>query len=311
MDFFRFTAEAGQLYQIDVSLGTLPDSYLELQGSDGWHLASNDDHGDSQASRIVWRAPASGDHYLVVSGYGTGSYTLTVSHSTLVDDHGDDIDSATAASVGVAVEGVIDYEGDVDFFRFTAEADQLYQIDVSLGTLPDSYLQLQGSDGWWLVFNDDHGDSQASRIVWRAPDAGEYFLVVGGPWSGEVGSYTLTVSHSTLVDDHGYDIDSATAASVGVAVEGVIDYEGDVDFFRFTAEAGQLYQIDVSLGTLPDSYLELQGSDWQLASNDDHGDSPASRIFWEATDAGEYFLVVGGSWSEEDVGSYTLVIAAR
>ena len=311
VDFFRFTAEAGQLYQIDVSLGTLPDSDLELQRSDGWRLASNDDHGDSQASRIVWRAPDAGEYFLVVGGWSdaVGSYTLTVSPSTLVDDHGDDIDSATAASVGVAVEGVIDYEGDVDFFRFTAEAGQLYQIDVSLGTLPDSDLELQRSDGWRLASNDDHGDSQASRIFWEAPDAGEYFLVVGG-WSDAVGSYTLTVSPSTLVDDHGDDIDSATAASVGVAVEGVIDYEGDVDFFRFTAEAGQLYQIDVSLGTLPDSDLELQRSDgWRLASNDDHGDSQASRIFWEAPDAGEYFLVVGG-WSDA-VGSYTLIIAAR
>ena len=30
-------------------------------------------------------------------------------------------------------------------------------------------------------------------------------------------------------------------------------YGDDVDFFRFTAAAGQLYQIDVALGTLDDS----------------------------------------------------------
>ena len=47
----------GQLYQIDVALGTLDDSELTLRDSDGWRLGSNDDHGDSSASRIVWRAP--------------------------------------------------------------------------------------------------------------------------------------------------------------------------------------------------------------------------------------------------------------
>ena len=308
-DYFRFTAEGGQLYQIDVSLGSLPDSYLELRDSDGRRLESNDDHGDSSASRIVWEAPASGDYYLVVGGYGAGSYTLTVAYSDIADDHGNDIDDATTAAVGVDVEGALDYEGDSDYFRFTAEGGQLYQIDVSLGSLPDSYLELRDSDGWSLESNDDHGDSSASRIVWRAPDAVEYFLVVAGSWDHDVGSYTLTVAYSDIVDDYGDDIDDATMATVGVDVEGVIDYEGDSDYFRFTAEGGQLYQIDVSLGSLPDSYLELRDSDgWSLESNDDHGDSSASRIVWRAPDAVEYFLVVAGSW-DHDVGSYTLTVA--
>ena len=78
IDYFRFTAEEGQLYQIDVALGSLPDSLLALLNPDGWELDSNDDHGDSWASRVFWEAPASGDYYLVVLGYGAGSYTLTV-----------------------------------------------------------------------------------------------------------------------------------------------------------------------------------------------------------------------------------------
>ena len=68
--------------------------------------------------------------------------------------------------------------------------------------------------------------------------------------SADVGTYTLTVSHSTIVDDHGNDIDDATVAAVGADVEGVIDYEGDSDYFRFTAEEGQLYQVDVALWAL-------------------------------------------------------------
>ena len=194
-DYFRFTAEEGQLYQIDVALGTLPDSRLTLLDSDGWGLASNDDHRDSPASRIIWKAPASGDYYLAVGGYGaaTGSYTLTV--STIVDDHGDDIADATTAAVGAPAEGVVDYEGDSDYFRFTAEEGQLYQIDVALGTLSDSRLELQDSDGWGLASNDDHGDSLASRIIWKAPVSGDYYLAVEATgWGDQVGSYTLTVT---------------------------------------------------------------------------------------------------------------------
>ena len=308
--YFRFTAEGGQLYQIDVSLGSLPDSYLELRDSDGRRLESNDDHGDSSASRIVWEAPASGDYYLVVGGYGAGSYTLTVAYSDIADDHGNDIDDATTAAVGVDVEGALDYEGDSDYFRFTAEGGQLYQIDVSLGSLPDSYLELRDSDGWSLESNDDHGDSSASRIVWRAPDAVEYFLVVAGSWDHDVGSYTLTVAYSDIVDDYGDDIDDATMATVGVDVEGVIDYEGDSDYLRFTAEEGQLYQIDVALGSLPNSELTLLGPDgWYQTYNDDHGDSLASRVVWEAPASGDYYLVVEASGFDAQVGSYTLTVS--
>ena len=312
VDFFRFTATAGELYQIDVVLGTLDDSEIALLDSDGWDLASNDDHGDSLASRIVWAAPDSGDYYVVVGAAwgardGTGTYTLAVGLSDIQDDHGDDTDSATGIAVGVDAQGAIDYDGDEDFFRFTATAGELYQIDVVLGTLGDSEIALLSSDGWTLASNDDHGDSLASRIVWAAPDSGDYYVVVGAAWGARdgTGTYTLAVGLSDIQDDHGADTDSATGIAVGVDAQGAIDYDGDEDFFRFTATAGELYQIDVVLGTLGDSEIALLSSDgWGLASNDDHGDSLASRIVWAAPDSGDYYVVVSG-WG---TGSYTLTV---
>ena len=323
-DYFHLIAERGQFYQIDVALGSLPDSVLVLLGPDGWELAYNDDHGDSWASRIFWEAPESGDYYLVVEARESadvGTYTLTVSHSTIVDDHGNDIDSATVTRVPEDVEGAIDYLGDSDYFRFTAERGQFYQIDVVLGSLPDSVLVLLGTDGLELTYNDDYGDSWASRIFWEAPESGGYYLVVEANGSADVGSYTLTVSHSTIVDDYGDDIDdstivddhgddvyNATEAAVAVDVEGVIDYEYDYDYFRFTAEDGRFYQIDVGLGTLDDSVLVLLGPDGlELTFNDDYGDSPASRIFWEAPASGDYYLLVRGFASGS--GSYTLTVS--
>ena len=283
----------------------MPDSVVKLYDGDGRILAFNDNNEDSLASRIVWLAPVSGDYYPAVLGYGAGRYTLTVSHSTIVDDHGNDINEATVAAVAVDVEGVIDYVVDSDYFRFTAEEGQLYQIDVRLGSLPDSELTLLGPDGWELTYNNDHGDSLASRIVWEAPASGAYYLEVLGYGAGR---YMLTVSHSTIVDDHGNDIDDATVAAVAVDVEGVIDYVVDSDYFRFTAEEGQLYQIDVGLGTLPDSVLRLLGPDgWELTYNYNHSDSPASRIVWEVLASGDYYLVVEAGWSAQ-VGSYTLTV---
>ncbi len=193
VDVFVFEAEEGAYYQVDVTLGTLGDSLLALYDAGGWQLAFNDDHGDSLASRIFWRAAGAGDYYVAVGGYASGSYTLTITEVPNVDDHADDVDSRTAtrATVGVAVEGVLHYEDDVDAFVFEAEEGAVYRVDVTLGTLGDSLLTLYDADGWELAFNDDDGDSLASRILWQAPAAGDYYIAVEGYG---LGSYTLTIT---------------------------------------------------------------------------------------------------------------------
>lgn len=309
-DFFRFTAQAGQLYQIDVALGTLDDSDLDLLDSDGWDLAYNDDFGNSRASRIVWEATESGDYYVGVGGWGTGSYTLSVTILDIMDDHGNNTDGATAVAVGATTGGVIDYEGDRDYFRFTAQAGQLYQIDVALGTLEDSQVDLRDSNDWELAYNDDFGDFRASRIIWEAPESGDYYVLVSADWGSSTGSYTLSVSLSAIVDDHGNNVGGATAVSVGSAVQGSLDYDGDRDFFAFEAQAGTVYRIDVTLGTLDDSVVELLNADgWNLEYNDDFGDSPASLVVWAAPESGDFYVVVSAGWgSANRTGTYTLTI---
>ena len=118
-------------------------------------------------------------------------------HEDVPDDHGDDIDDATAIRVGADVRGAMDYDGDIDFFRFQAERGQSYQIDVALGTLDDSIVELYDVDWSFLDTNDDYGDTYASRLYWEAPSSGERYVAVYGYGTG---TYTLTVS---LVDDHG------------------------------------------------------------------------------------------------------------
>ena len=78
-DFFVFEAVQGGLYQIDVTPGTLEDPTATLYGSDGSHLAYNDDHDATLASRLHWEATISGPHYVAVEGWNnTGTYTLTI-----------------------------------------------------------------------------------------------------------------------------------------------------------------------------------------------------------------------------------------
>jgi hypothetical protein len=192
-DLFVFEAEPGRLYRIDVTLDTLDDSILTLFDAEGSQLAYNDDLEDSLASRIVWNASAGGPHYVQVSGYGAGAYSLSLSVSDIVDDHPNSAAGATPVTVGEAIPGSIDYTDDIDYFAFEGEQGQLYQIDVSLGSLEDSILSLYDVYGQELAFNDDHADSLASRIYWEAPASGAYYVDVRGYGAGG-GSYTVTIA---------------------------------------------------------------------------------------------------------------------
>ena len=130
------------------------------------------------------------------------SYLVPDDYADLPDDHGNSEGDATAIRVGTDVRGALDYDDDIDFFRFQAERGQSYQIDVALGTLDDSIVELYDADGSLLDINDD-----GERLFWEAPSSGERYIAVVGYG---IGTYTLTV---VIVDDHG---DTAEDA-VGVA----------------------------------------------------------------------------------------------
>ena len=303
MDYFSFRAEEGKTYQIHAALGTLENSDLTLLDSHGLIVA------DSFASfldpHIIWEAPRAADFFVVVDdAFGAvGSYTLTIGISDVTDDHGDDLNNATAVTVGAMVQGSLDYAGDMDYFSFRAEEGKLYQIDAALGTLESSKLTLLDSHGLILA---DKRDFRA--LIWEAPSAGDYYVVVD-PVFGASGSYILTIDVSDpFTDDHGDDLNNATAVTVGAAVQGSVDYAGDMDYFSFRAEEGKLYQIDVGLGTLEVYHVTVQDPEgWYTNFGSPHGDSLTSRMTWEASSAGDYYVIVGEALG---LGTYSLTITA-
>ena len=282
-----------------MDLGTLSDSVVAVYDGDGVELGWNDDREDgSLASRLVWRAPASGVFYVEVSGYGEGSYSMTVG---LYDDFADWLDGAAWVELGETVRGVLEDDWDVDFFVFEAWEGELYEIEVDLGTLSDSVVAVYDGDGVELGWNDDREDgSLASRLVWRAPASGVFYVEVSG--YGE-GSYSMTVG---LYDDFADWLDGAAWVELGETVRGVLEDDWDVDFFVFEAWEGELYEIEVDLGTLSDSVVAVYDGDGvELGWNDDREDgSLASRLVWRAPASGVFYVEVSG-YGE---GSYSMTV---
>ncbi len=189
-DVFMFEAAAGELYQIDVAPGTLENPTVRLRDADGLQLGYNDDYGDTLASRLRREATDAGPHYVAVEGYGTGTYTLTVTVLDFVDDHGNRNAEATPVTLGEAVGGVLDYDEDVDVFLFEAAAGELYQIDVAPGTLENPTVRLRDADGLELAYYDDLATRPASRLYWEATNSGPHYVAVEGYGAG---TYTLTI----------------------------------------------------------------------------------------------------------------------
>ena len=147
----------------------------------------------------------------------------------------------------------------------------------------------------------DELEGKLGEVVVRLPEDVLQQMIEAGCIDPDVVPY----DYADVSDDHGNDIGDATAIRVGAGVLGALHYDGDIDYFRFQAERGQSYQIDVAQGTLYDPKLDLFDSDgWLLDTNDDYGDTYASRLYWEAPSSGERYVAVKGG-----TGTYTLTVS--
>ena len=103
----------------------------------------------------------------------------------------DTLDKATPApgALPLAFNGVIDKPGDADCFKFTAQKDVSYDVNVFARRLRsplDSVINIYDAKGAGLGGNDDNGQPD-SYLRWKAPADGEFTVHVtdqlhrGGP----------------------------------------------------------------------------------------------------------------------------------
>lgn len=99
-------------------------------------------------------------------------------------------EATVAGAIPLALNGILESEGDVDFFKFTAKKDQSFQFKVfanAIGTPVDPVLTLYNAKMGGLGSNDDADGSKDSRVDFKAPADGDYYVRItdmlsrGGP----------------------------------------------------------------------------------------------------------------------------------
>lgn len=88
----------------------------------------------------------------------------------------------------------------------------------------------------------------------------------------------------------------ATTAPAPAALTGIVEAAGDIDFFRFAAKKGSVYDVRIfarNIRSPLDPVVRLfDGAGKSLAANDDFGGKPDSYFRWTAPADGDYFLSV-------------------
>ncbi len=238
-DWFSFTASAGTQVTLQTALGSLGDTVMRLYAGDGLtQLAFNDDYpGIGLASHIDYTIPTWGLYYVSVEDYGNndpGTYSLSLTH---LDDHGDSFLDATPISTNTTTSGNLGVGGDVDMFSFYGIANSTVTLETGLGTLPDSILRLYDPGGTEIASNDDYpGLGLASHIDIVIPANGTYFARVEDYGTPDPGTFSLTLTASTVVngdfDNNGVydcaDIDALVAGIASHANAANLDLNGDL-----------------------------------------------------------------------------------
>ncbi len=330
-DWVRVSLEAGNRYSFHL-MGADHALHSDVI-IDGLFDAAGDVVSLNTESGFGFNTTASGDYFISVSSDLTGSagYELGFDVETLFDansgdDFSEDAFSEGTVIVGGPARGIIEAQGDKDWFKVSLVAGETYDIQIcgaasEMGTLEDPFLEgvYDASGDFVLGSNvDDGATGLDSAFVFSPFLSGDYFISASG-FSNHVGSYHVVVNVSeastdySRSDDIGHTPDTAGSLDLGGFIQGEIETQGDVDWFKITLTAGATYRFELmgapsQNGTLTDPYIHglFSGAGIFIdgTANDDVVGSLNSAVTFTAETTGTYFLAAGGF--SDALGTYKL-----
>ena len=225
---------------------------------------------------------------------------------------------AQAVSLPINLFGEIRVDSDVDFFTFQAFAGQQITIEPFAARLRRSNLiadiAIYNSSG--QVIDSRLGDENNDPVI-RFTPVTDQVLIVGITDADDLGGrnfdYILNITRGLDIDEqepNGREAQSLD--NLPVTVFGGIELRDDVDFFSFTATAGQTLIVDADaevLGSLLDAEINLSdpatGTEFFYNDQND-GDDPRLNIVLPYT--GRYVIGIG-AFNSNSSGFYRLNVS--
>jgi hypothetical protein len=291
IDWLKVTLQAGVTYVFSLSGKETGNPYnvsqMLLTLYDGTSWLGEDYYGDFKATGPAFQFTpvTAGNYYLGVRSFyydavdAVGDYTVAAAVKP-PDPISADIHTTGVLETSGPVHGTFEVAGDVDWYKFHAEAGQHYRFSESAASAP-SYVQIYDSNGHALTT-----DTLEPAI------AGDYFISIRGNRAGEYDLRSII-----LVDDYSENNSTPGALLPGATIRGGFQYVADVDRFNMEVQAGQIYKLDLSLSRtgLRGLYFDLfdaAGNFVGGAEGQDYANIPRTLTF-TATASGNYSILVG------------------
>jgi hypothetical protein len=225
---------------------------------------------------------------------------------------------AQGVSLPVNLFGQISFALDTDYFAFQALAGQQINVEAFAARVAESDLIAD------IALFDANGNLLASSLgsitqdpLIRFTPSSDQVLIVGITDADDLGgsrfNYALNLTRGVDVDEvEPNDLTAQSAANLPATIFGEISARSDVDFYSFTATAGQTLIVDVDaevLGSRLDAEVNLSdpttGAEFFYNDQSD-GDDPRFNIVLPYT--GRYVIGVG-AFNANSKGFYRMNVS--
>ena len=160
----------------------------------------------------------------------------STSDSTSPDDHGDILGTATTVELNRSISGILDTEGDIDYFRFLINSAGTITAFTTGDT--DITGTLLNNSGNVITTNDDSGSGE-NFLITRVLNPGTYYIAVSNFSFEKTGPYSLRVDFTatTKLPDLAVDFIGVDRKSVLAGEKIRVDFHrsnmGDEDSGEF------------------------------------------------------------------------------
>lgn len=272
------TVEEEGMYQIEMRADEF-DAYLELSGPNGYNREDDDSAGNLNARISDFFAP--GDYTVTARsafGEGNGLFTLSAEPRELPDDLRNDGSVVPSETLNGW------FSGQERSYQLEIEEAGMYQIDMRSSDI-DSYLVLEGPNGYFREDDDSAGNLDASIADFLAP--GSYQLTARTAYGSDSGLFTLSVEPRELPE--GVELRNEGELTPNETLNGW--YSGEPLTYELTLEESSLVRLSMRSSDF-DTYLELSGGG-DAYSDDDGGSGTNSRLE-QALLPGTYTVIARG-----------------